>query len=91
MSRILLRLSLAVLAAPCAFAQAPLTLDQCIQLAQNAPSSAAVARQRTIIARYGVTAARAGLNPLVTLQNSYGYTTPGGEAFEFVALNAVRE
>jgi outer membrane protein TolC len=89
MSRTPLWISL--LAAQCAFAQAPLTLDQCIQLAQNAPSSAAIARQQTIIARYGITAARAGLYPLITLQNSYGYTTPGPDGFKFVALNAVRE
>lgn len=91
MSRIQLWLSLAVLAAPCVFAQGPLTLDQCIQLAQNAPSSASVARQQTIIARYGITAARAGLYPLLTLQNGYGYNTPGIDGFKFVALNAARE
>lgn len=91
MSRTLLWLFLAVLAAPCSFAQAPRTLDQCIQLAQNAPSSAAVARQQTIIARYGITAARAGLYPLVTLQNSYGYNSPNGDTFRFVSLNAIRE
>lgn len=74
-----------------AFPQTPLTLDRCIQLAQDAPSSVSVARQQTVIARYGITAARAGLYPLLTLQNSYGYNSPVGDTFRFVALNAVRE
>ena len=70
---------------------APLTLDQCIQLAQNAPSNVAIARQQTVIARYGLTAAKAGLYPLLTLQNGYIYTTPGPDGFRFVSLNAPRE
>jgi outer membrane protein len=79
------------LAAPVIWAQAPLTLEQCIQLAQNAPSSVAFARQQTVIARYGITAARAGFYPAITLQNGYTYTSPHGETFRFVSLNAPRE
>ena len=85
----LLLLSLAALY--CAAQTASLTLDQCIQLAQNAPSSVAVARQQTVIARYGITAAKAGLYPVLLLQNGYGYNSPGGDPFRFVSLNAVRE
>ncbi len=92
MLRTPLRLFILSLAAQyCSAQTAPLTLDECIRLAQNAPSSVSVARQQTIIARYGITAARAGLYPLLTLQNGFGYNTPGGEGFKFVALNAVHE
>ena len=90
MSRLSLWL-VVVLAARCSLAQTPLTLEQCIQLAQDAPSTVSVARQQTIIARYGITAARAGLYPLLTLQNGYGYNTPGPDGFKFVALNAAHE
>jgi outer membrane protein len=74
-----------------AWAQAPLTLEQCIQLAQNAPSTIAIARQQTVIAQYGLTAAKAGLYPAITLQNGYTYTSPYGDSFRFVSLNAPRE
>ena len=84
--------SILFLAASLGFAQSPpLTLDQCIQLAQNAPSSVALARQQTVIARYGVTVARSGLFPLLSLQNGYLYNTPGPDGFRFVSLNAPRE
>ncbi len=82
---------LVLLVAKVVYAQAPLTLEQCIQLAQNAPSSVAVARQQTVIARYGITAARSGLYPAITLQNGYTYTSPHGDTFRFVSLNAPRE
>lgn len=82
---------LLLLAATCCCAQTPLTLDECIRLAQNAPSSVSLARQQTVIARYGLTAARAGLFPAITLQNGYTYTSPIGDTFRFVSLNAPRE
>ncbi|MEO5926215.1 MAG: TolC family protein [Bryobacteraceae bacterium] len=82
---------LALLVANALHAQASLTLEQCIQLAQGAPSSVAIARQQTVIARYGLSAARAGLYPAITLQNGYTYTSPYGDSFRFVSLNAPRE
>lgn len=93
MPRRFLSISILLLAAKFGFAQVfpPLTLEECIRLAQNAPSSVSVARQQTVIARYGLTAARAGLFPLLTLQNGYTYTSPGPDGFRFVALNAPRE
>ncbi|MEO8100384.1 MAG: TolC family protein [Acidobacteriota bacterium] len=85
-------LPLLLLAPLCLAQPGPLTLDQCIQLALAAPSSVSVARQQTVIARYGITAARAGLFPILTFQNNYLYNTPGGPGgFRFVALNAPRE
>ncbi len=88
--RIFPRFLLGILAGAAAWAQ-PLTLEQCIQLAQNAPSNIVVARQQTVIAQYGLTAAKAGLYPAITLQNGYTYTSPHGDTFRFVSLNAPRE
>jgi outer membrane protein len=82
---------LGIVTAAAACAQAPLTLDQCIQLAQNAPSNVVVARQQTVIAQYGLTAAKAGLYPAIILQNGYTYTSPHDGGFRFVSLNAPRE
>jgi outer membrane protein TolC len=79
-------------------AQSPplLTLDDCIRLATDAPSAVATARQQVIIARYGITAAKANFYPLLSLQSGYLYNTPPSafqEGFQqrFISLNNTRE
>src|SRR5437879_921329 len=79
--------------AHCAFAQA-LTLEDCIRLAQAAPSSVTSARIQSEIARYSVMQARANFLPQFSVGSAYAYNSPppgGGDAFSFVALNGVRE
>jgi outer membrane protein TolC len=55
------------------------------------------ARQQTLIARYGITAARAGLLPQVAIANAFTYNSPlrggapGTGPQSFLALNGVRE
>jgi outer membrane protein len=70
-----------------------LTLEDCVRLAEAAPSNVVLARQQLQIARYGITQARAGFFPQATLSNAYTYNSPGssGDPFSFIALNAVRE
>jgi outer membrane protein TolC len=72
----------------------PLTLDDCVRLAQTAQSSVTIARQQAEIARYGITAARAGFLPQAAVNTAFTYNSPlarnGGE-FSFVALNGIRE
>jgi outer membrane protein len=72
----------------------PLSLDDCVRLAQGAQSTISVARQEAEIARYGVDRARAGFFPKVQVNNTFIYNSPQlgnpGE-FSFVALNGIRE
>lgn len=74
-----------------------LSLDDCIRLALNAPSNVIAARQQVLIARYGITAARAGFFPQIVIANAYTYNSPaqGKNANlgpqSFIALNAIRE
>ena len=71
-----------------------LTLDDCIRLAQSAPSAVSLARQQTAITRYGLSQARAGFLPQAHLTNTYAYNSPQidhPETFSFVALNGIRE
>ena len=71
-----------------------LTLNDCIRLAQAAPSAVSLARQQTAIARYGFAQARAGFLPQAHLGNVYAYNSPQidhPETFSFVALNGIRE
>jgi outer membrane protein TolC len=72
----------------------PLSLEDCVRLAQGAQSSISVARQEAEIARYGVDRARVGFLPQVQLNNAFTYNSPQlgdpGE-FSFVALNGIRE
>ena len=69
----------------------PLTLDDCIQLASAAPSSVTMARQQVLLARYGITAARAGFFPAITFQNAYAYNSTRAGNQTFIALNGPRE
>jgi outer membrane protein len=71
-----------------------LTLDDCIRLAQAAPSSVTVARQETEIARAGISVARAGFLPQARIENSVIYNSPllgHPDQFSFVALNGFSE
>jgi len=79
-----------VLAQP---APQPLTLQDCIRLAQAAQSSVTVARQETEIAHFGVSRAKAAFLPQVHVNNGFAYQSPlvrGGD-FSFVTLNGIRE
>jgi len=79
-----------VLAQP---APQPLTLQDCIRLAQAAQSSVTVARQEAEIAHHGVSRAKASFLPQVHVNNGFTYNSPlvrGGD-FSFVALNGIRE
>lgn len=74
--------------------QHPLTLDDCVRLAQSAPSSATRARQQVQISRYGITGARANFLPQLSISNNFVYNSPllyNRNIFSFVALNGVRE
>ncbi len=75
-------------------ASSQLTLQDCVRLAQSAPSSVRLARQQTEIGRYGITRARANFLPLFSIGSSYTYNSPFLEDrsnFSFVALNGIRE
>lgn len=88
---------LAVMAA-CAFAQQqtsqPLTLEDCIRLAESAPSPLNLARLERDIASRELAQARAGFLPQSRLANGFTYNSPllyNREAFSFVPLNGIRE
>ena len=80
-----------------ALAQTPsklLTLEDCIRLAQAAPSIASVARLEGEIARFGLDQARASFLPRTRLENGFTYNSPqqGNSTIQsFLALNGVRE
>jgi outer membrane protein TolC len=72
----------------------PLSLDDCIRLAQSVPSVASVAKQESEIAGLGVKQAQAGLLPQSQFDAAYTYNSVlrGGSPLQsFVALNGVRE
>jgi outer membrane protein len=88
---------LAVLLAVHTFGQttpSQLTLEDCVRLAQSAPSAVKMARQQTDIARYGMTQARANFLPQFSIGNSYTYNSPllyDRNNMSFLALNGFRE
>lgn len=72
----------------------PLTLQDCIRLAESAPSSVTVARQEREIVARDVNQARAELLPQSRLLNGIIYNSPllyNREAFSFLPLNGIRE
>ncbi len=93
-----MRLAFSLIAFFCAccltWAQSPMTLEDCIRLAQSAPSNITVARLQREITRLGVTQAKANFLPGVGIDGQYIYNSPlsphAGE-FSFVAFNAVHE
>ena len=77
-------------------AQAPpaLTLDQCVALARNAPSTVKRARRLLAAAREGVLSAKANFLPKLSVSNTFTYNSPllyDRGQFSFIALNGVRE
>ena len=80
-----------VLAQPTA---APLSLGDCIRLAENAQSNLTIARRLEEIARYALVQARAGFMPQVHFGGGFTYNSPqigAPQNFSFVALNGIRE
>jgi outer membrane protein TolC len=81
----------------CAVAQQPaqpLTLQDCIRLAESVPSPVSVARQERDIAARDVTQARAGFLPQSSLVNGMTYNSPlsyNREVFSHLPLNGIRE
>ena len=84
------------------FGQPPttLTLNDCIRLAEAAPSAITLARQEVQIAERGLSAARASFLPQARLMNGFTYNSaaqagaglPGfAQNGSFVALNGLRE
>jgi outer membrane protein TolC len=70
----------------------PLSLDDCIQKALNAPSAVAAARQNLNATRYGVNAATSAFLPKTTVENSFTYNSPhAGLSQAFLSLNATHE
>jgi outer membrane protein TolC len=81
----------------CAAAQPPtqpLTLQDCIRLAESVPSLVSVARQERDIAAREVSQARAGFLPQSRLVNGVIYNSPlryDREVFSHLPLNGIRE
>ena len=72
----------------------PLSLEDCIRLAQNAQSSISIARWESEIADYGIDRARHAFLPQAQINNAFTYNSPllhDREQFSFVALNGIRE
>ena len=72
----------------------PLTLDDCIRLAQGAQSAVSIARQQSEIARLGLSQARADFLPQTRLANGFTYNSPlrsDRSAVSFLPLNGIRE
>jgi outer membrane protein len=81
------------IAAP-AGAQTPLTLDDCLRLAEAAPSQLVVADRQRAIAAAHVEAARAGLLPRISLITNYTRNSPvpgQPDTGRYVSLNGVNE
>jgi len=71
-----------------------LTLDDCIHLAQSAPSTVTRARQQMEIAKYGIRSAQANFLPQFSIANNFTYNSPllfDRNAFSFIDLNGLRE
>ena len=85
---------LAFIVAPAAGQSSPLSLEDCIRLAQTAQSTISMAQQQSEIARYSRTMARSGFLPQIRLDNSFIYNSPllyNSGVFSFVNLNGIRE
>ena len=72
----------------------PLSLKDCIRLAESAQSSITTARQESAIAGYGVDRARSAFLPQARMNNAFTYNSPqlnNPDEISFVALNGIRE
>ena len=83
---------------PAVVAVTPLSLDDCVRLAEEAPSPVAVARRQREIAQARLASARAGLLPRLAATAGYTYNSrlpgvPDGppDAASFVSLNGVNQ
>lgn len=73
---------------------APLTLQDCVKLVEAAPSSVAVARQQSEIAKLNLKETKSAFLPQSQFNSSFIYNSPllGNSAVQsFLPLNAVRE
>jgi outer membrane protein TolC len=83
-----------VLCASAQQASQVLTLQDCIRLAESAPSAVSIARQEHEIAARDITQARAGFLPKSQLVNGVTYTSPllyNRELFSLLPQNGIRE
>ena len=85
-----------VLALPvlCLGQNQPLTVDDCIRLAQSAPSAITSARRDVDIAKLGLNQAQRAYLPTGALLTGYNYNTPSASnpsTFAYVSLNAIHE
>jgi outer membrane protein len=83
-----------VMSAPAQQASLPLTLQDCIRLAESAPSTVSIARQEREIAARGVIQARAGYLPQSHLANGFTYNSPllyDRATSSLLPLNGIRE
>lgn len=69
----------------------PLSLADCIRLANSVPSAVSVARQEARIAALGIRVSRANMLPQANLTGGVIYNTPRADRQAFVALNGSRE
>ncbi len=87
-------LVVALFVATAAAQSSPLSVEDCIRLAQTAQSTITMAQQQSEIARYGRTMARSGFLPQFRFDNSFIYNSPllnNPAVFSFVNLNGIRE
>ena len=68
-----------------------LSLADCIRLANSVPSAVTVARQESVIAALGITAARASFLPHAGLSAGAIYNSPRPNSQAFAAFNGPRE
>ena len=83
-----------VVCAPAQEASRVLTLQDCIRLAESAPSPVSIARQEHEIAARAISQARAGFLPQSQLVNGVTYNSPllyNRELFSHLPLNGIRE
>lgn len=81
-------------AAPVPSVNGPLSLEDCLRLAESAPNAVGIARREREIADRDLTQARAGLLPQAHIQNGFTYNSPNlndRSTFSFIPLNGIRE
>lgn len=72
----------------------PLTIQDCLRLAETARNAVTMARQEREIADRDLIQARAGLLPQTHIQNGFTYNSPNlndRSTFSFIPLNGIRE
>jgi outer membrane protein len=87
-------LTITIICAPAQQASQTLTLQDCIRLAESAPSTVTIARQEREIATREVSRARAGYLPQSHLANGITYTSPllyDRKTFSLLPYNGIRE